>query len=944
MTSITHNESKRWPLARVLSVLTLLAGMMLGWMPGGKAAGIPKERPGAYRPPYVIVFTPINNNAVAGSGVEDQVKVTVIDQATGNPVPNFPIAIKFDTNISTDNEVTDGTGSYIVRLSGDEVGSTDVHITVNGAKSTYTFNYVAGTPSNGPSSNTQLIVDVPVAPDDGATPTTIHAHVENQFGANFPGLPVTFTIFGGTASGTAVVTVVNGVTDGAGNATINITNLRTGTVTFTATYVFLGVTYQITNNSPATVTFVARPDPGNPATALIVDVPTAPADNATTTTLHAHVMGDDGLPLAGSKVVFTITGGTASGTATTTVIGTGYTDANGDVYMDVINSKPGTVTFTATAQDLLNTNLYQITNGSPATVTFTSITPDVNNPATALIVDVPTAPADNSTPTKVHAHIVGDDGLPMANATVVFTISGGTAAGTAGVTVIGTGKTDANGDVYIDVINSQLGTVDFTATVQYGAGPVLSIINGSPATVNFIQPPPNIAQSYIVGVTTSTLADGTSQNEVDAVIVNGTPFVAGIQVTFTIKVGTATITTTGITDGSGTVKAYFTSGVVGSVDVQASVDISGVPTFLNDANAPSNNYTTIQFIAGPPVPGEPGGGGTGGTPPGNGGNPPSGGSGTGGNNNGPGDNNNFTVLFVRQDFRLADGTQQDSVIAFVTDANHHPLKNVAIQFIIQTAPGTGTATSGAQFTIDPTSVLTDDQGMARIALTSTKSGTVYVNAVLIVDGVLIDGSYQIVTFTTKPDVKNPLTNLSVVIYEALADGVQQTVVKAHVVDLDGVIMAGQEVVFKIDSGDATIVTPAPVYTDANGDAFIYITSTKPGFALITATVGGESITFGSPARVKFAPINIYVPKVFTPNNDGTNDLLKPILVGITEFHYWSIYNRWGNLIYTSQDPNRGWDGTFKGVAQPVETYVWIAEGVDVNGKKIVQKGMTSLVR
>ena len=60
--------------------------------------------------------------------------------------------------------------------------------------------------------------------------------------------------------------------------------------------------------------------------------------------------------------------------------------------------------------------------------------------------------------------------------------------------------------------------------------------------------------------------------------------------------------------------------------------------------------------------------------------------------------------------------------------------------------------------------------------------------------------------------------------------------------------------------------------------------------------------------------------------------------------YFSVYNRWGNLIYTTQDANQGWDGTFKGVAQPVETYLWIAEGIDVTGKKIVQKGMTSLVR
>jgi gliding motility-associated-like protein len=87
-----------------------------------------------------------------------------------------------------------------------------------------------------------------------------------------------------------------------------------------------------------------------------------------------------------------------------------------------------------------------------------------------------------------------------------------------------------------------------------------------------------------------------------------------------------------------------------------------------------------------------------------------------------------------------------------------------------------------------------------------------------------------------------------------------------------------------------------------------------------------------------------VPKVFTPNNDGTNDLLKPILVGIQTFRYFSVYNRWGNLIFTTEDPNRGWDGTFKGVAQPVETYLWMAEGVDVEGKRIVAKGMTSLVR
>ncbi len=152
------------------------------------------------------------------------------------------------------------------------------------------------------------------------------------------------------------------------------------------------------------------------------------------------------------------------------------------------------------------------------------------------------------------------------------------------------------------------------------------------------------------------------------------------------------------------------------------------------------------------------------------------------------------------------------------------------------------------------------------------------------------------------------------------------------------------VVFSVDSGSGQILTGQPVLTDFSGDAIILISSKTPGDVLITATVNGQPIVFGSPARVHFAAINIYVPKVFTPNGDGVNDILKPILVGISTFHYFSVYNRWGNLLFTTEDPNAGWDGRVKGVPQPVETYLWMAEGIDNSGKKIVQKGMVSLIR
>lgn len=92
--------------------------------------------------------------------------------------------------------------------------------------------------------------------------------------------------------------------------------------------------------------------------------------------------------------------------------------------------------------------------------------------------------------------------------------------------------------------------------------------------------------------------------------------------------------------------------------------------------------------------------------------------------------------------------------------------------------------------------------------------------------------------------------------------------------------------------------------------------------------------------------NIYVAGGFTPNNDGKNDRLYPIPVGIAEFRYLRIYNRWGNLVFqtSSIQPQDGWDGTFNGKAQPSDTYTWIAEGIDVDGKLVKRTGSTILIR
>lgn len=89
---------------------------------------------------------------------------------------------------------------------------------------------------------------------------------------------------------------------------------------------------------------------------------------------------------------------------------------------------------------------------------------------------------------------------------------------------------------------------------------------------------------------------------------------------------------------------------------------------------------------------------------------------------------------------------------------------------------------------------------------------------------------------------------------------------------------------------------------------------------------------------------LYVPNAFSPNNDDRNDVFKVIAVGIIEFKYFKIYNRWGQQVYETSDPSRGWDGTFHGKKQPPDVYVWTTSARDYLGHVIFRKGFVMLVR
>jgi gliding motility-associated-like protein len=89
---------------------------------------------------------------------------------------------------------------------------------------------------------------------------------------------------------------------------------------------------------------------------------------------------------------------------------------------------------------------------------------------------------------------------------------------------------------------------------------------------------------------------------------------------------------------------------------------------------------------------------------------------------------------------------------------------------------------------------------------------------------------------------------------------------------------------------------------------------------------------------------VFVPTAFTPNGDGLNDYVRPITAGISRFEYFRIYNRWGQLVYSSTDTERGWDGRIGGKEQATGTFVWLVKAVDFTGKVFFDKGTITLIR
>ena len=120
---------------------------------------------------------------------------------------------------------------------------------------------------------------------------------------------------------------------------------------------------------------------------------------------------------------------------------------------------------------------------------------------------------------------------------------------------------------------------------------------------------------------------------------------------------------------------------------------------------------------------------------------------------------------------------------------------------------------------------------------------------------------------------------------------------------------------------------------------------NPGIFIIKLFVSNSSGCIDSvdlPVEIR-VPENVFVPNTFTPNGDEVNDFFSMSFLNVRNVTV-SIFNRWGEEIFSSKDTEFHWDGTYKGRPVQPEVYVYLIDAIGYYGTEIRKVGKITLLR
>jgi gliding motility-associated-like protein len=159
------------------------------------------------------------------------------------------------------------------------------------------------------------------------------------------------------------------------------------------------------------------------------------------------------------------------------------------------------------------------------------------------------------------------------------------------------------------------------------------------------------------------------------------------------------------------------------------------------------------------------------------------------------------------------------------------------------------------------------------------------------------------------------------------------------------ILVGESIHFDASGADRYLWTPGDflnnpyipdpvgVFTQKGTFRYVLYGASEPD------CTGSDTVTITVMEHSDFG-----VPNAFTPNGDGVNDLLTPMASGNATFKQFRVYNRMGNLIFTSTNAGSGWDGNYNGNSQCIGVYFWSVDFTDNEGIERIKSGNTTLLR
>jgi len=135
------------------------------------------------------------------------------------------------------------------------------------------------------------------------------------------------------------------------------------------------------------------------------------------------------------------------------------------------------------------------------------------------------------------------------------------------------------------------------------------------------------------------------------------------------------------------------------------------------------------------------------------------------------------------------------------------------------------------------------------------------------------------------------------------------------------------------------------YTWSNGSMQSRIAVDKPGQYILTVKdvnncMGKDTID----VIQKVCHTGVWVPTAFTPNGNQLNDVFRAMVYGIAESFKLQVFDRWGNLVFETTDPLKGWDGKVKGITVTTSVFVWQCSYKLKGAQHEFQKGTVTLIR